>query len=187
MNLVKRDILLNSERIHPSVEVLPATSEDLRPLVDLEEAVALQKYPNPESGITPEDIAAIGWGEERVAKYRERFLENPQARIWVAKENGQVVGYTAAVKNKDGRRVWKLYVAGNTQGRGVGSKLLAQAEDWLGRDEPIWLGIASYDHAALDFYTTHGYEPVGLRPEDQTTVHETGRVIHETLLVKQPA
>jgi ribosomal protein S18 acetylase RimI-like enzyme len=179
---------MNPERMHePPVTILPAAPEDLRALVDIEEAVSMQKYPNAELGITPEDIIAIGWGEARVAKYRGRFLENPNANMWVAKENGQVVGYTAAVKNEDGHRIWKLYVANDKQGHGIGSKLLAQAEEWLGRNEPIWLGVASYDQAALDFYTKHGYEPAGLRPENQTTVHATGKVIHETLLVKQPA
>jgi GNAT superfamily N-acetyltransferase len=166
-------------------EIFPTTAEDLRSLVDIEEAVSMQKYPNPELGITPEDIAAIGWGEERIAKYRERFLENPNVGIWVAKEGSQVVGYTAAIKNEDGHRIWKLYVADSKQGQGVGSKLLKQAEEWLGDDEPIWLGIASYDQDALEFYTKYGYAPVGLRPEDETTV-PTGKVIHETLLVKQP-
>jgi GNAT superfamily N-acetyltransferase len=168
----------------PRIEVSPAEASDLQPLVDIEEAVSMQKYPNPKVGITPEDIRAIGWGKEREAKYRERFLQNPDANIWVAKENDQVVGYTAAIKNRNSHRIWKLYVTSDKQHQGIGDKLLAQAEEWLGSDEPIWLGIASYDTEALEFYTKHGYEPAGIRPEVQTTVHATGKVIHETLLVK---
>ena len=55
---------------------------------------------------------------------------------------------------------------------------------WLGREQDIRLGIASYDDATLGFYTAHGYSLVGSRPEDQTTVRATGKVIHETLLVR---
>ena len=36
-----------------------------------------------------EDIVAIGWGDGRAAKYQERFLENPHAHIWVAKQDGE--------------------------------------------------------------------------------------------------
>lgn len=170
----------------PLVSILPATIEDLRPLVDIEEAVSMQIYPNSELGITIKDIQDIGWGDERAAKYRERFLKGSSANIWVAKENDQVIGYTAAVKNKDGHRIWKLYVAEDKQGQGVGSKLLKQAENWLGYNEPIWLGIAVYDRAALGFYARHGYRPTGILPESQTTIHATGKVIPETLLIKYP-
>ncbi len=178
---------MNPERSQPPLfEIFPARVGDLRPLVDIEEVVSMQRYPNPELGITPEDIAAIGWGQERAAKYRERFMEKTDAQIWVAKEGGEVVGFAAAAK-ADGRNwVRKLYVANEYQGRGIGSKLLQQAEAWLGRDEDIYLGIASYGDATLRFYTKRGYEPVGVRLDEETTIHATGRVMHETLLVKRP-
>jgi GNAT superfamily N-acetyltransferase len=179
--------LMSPEQSHkPTIEVTPATAKDLRPLVDIEEAVSMQKYPNAELGVTSEDIAAIGWGDERVAKYRGRFLENPNANIWIATEDKRIVGFTVAVKNEDGHRIWKLYIADDQQSKGIGGKLLAQAEEWLGDAEPIWLGVAAFDHAALDFYSNHGYEHVGLRPEEQTIVHATGKVIREALLVKHP-
>jgi GNAT superfamily N-acetyltransferase len=176
---------MNPERMQPpSFDVFPATADDLRPLVDVEEAVSMQRYPNPELGITPEDIAAIGWGEERATKYRERFLKNPDANVWVAKQDGEVVGFAAATRAQDGNWIRKLYVASEYQNHGIGSRLLQQAESWLGQDKDIQLGIASYDTTALQFYIERGYAPVELRPDEQTTIHSTGKVIHETLLVK---
>lgn len=70
---------MNKEYMNtPQFEITSASLDDLRPLVDIEEAVSLQVYPNEEQGITRQDIAAIGWGEERVEKYRQRYLDNPQ-------------------------------------------------------------------------------------------------------------
>lgn len=170
----------------PSLEILLATQADMRPIVDLEEAVSMQTYPNPEYGITREDIAAIGWGDDRVAKYDNRYLNNPNAGIWVAKEEGGIVGFAAASKTDDGSWIQKIYVAADHQGSGVGSKLLAQAESWLGGDEDIKVGVASYEKDALAFYAKHEYVPTTMRPENQTTVPATGKVIHEILLVKHP-
>lgn len=170
----------------PSLEILPATQADMGPIVDLEEAVSMQTYPNPEYGIMPEDIAAIGWGDERVAKYNDRYLNNPNASIWVAKEEGEVVGFAAASKTDDGSWIQKIYIATDHQGSGVGSKLLTQAESWLGTETEIKVGVASYEKDALAFYTKHGYVPTTMRPENQTTIPATGKVIHEILLVKHP-
>lgn len=147
----------------------------------------MQTYPNPEYGITSEDIAAIGWGDERVAKYNDRYLSNPNADIWVAKEKGEVVGFAAANRTADGNWIQKVYVATDHQGNEVGSRLLAQAESWLGAETDFKVGVASYEKGALAFYTKHGYVPITMRPENQTTVPATGKVIHEILLVKHAA
>lgn len=178
---------MNIERISdPQPEIAPASLGDLRPIVDIEEAVSLQVYPNEELGITQQDIAAIGWGRERVEKYRQRYLDNPQANIWVARMSGEVVGFVAAAK-ADGYAIPKLYITPNAQGKGIGSKLLHQAETWLGTDQDITIGVATYNESALRFYLAHGYKPCNMRPDDQTTIPDTGQVIREVLLVKRPA
>ena len=169
----------------PQFEITSASLDDLRPLVDIEEVVSLQVYPNEEQGITQQDIAAIGWDEERVEKYRQRYLDNPQANIWVARTGSEVVGFAVATKT-DGHSIPKLYIARNAQGKGAGSELLCRAEEWLGSDQDITIGVATYNKNALHFYLKHGYESLGVRPDDQTTVPATGQVIREVLLIKHP-
>lgn len=176
-----------SEYAASSYEVTTATSEDLRSIVDLEEAVSLKKYPNVKLRITEMDVAAIGWGEERAVKYQERFLDNPTAGLWVIKQEDEVVGFTAANNNAGEDDAWlrKLYVALAYQHRGLGSRLLARAESWIGADSDIKVGVASYDVPALEFYQRRGYGLLGPRPLEETTVPATGTIIPELLLIKR--
>lgn len=64
--------------------------------------------------------------------------------------------------------------------------MLCRAEEWLGSDQDITIGVATYNKNALHFYLKHGYESLGVRPDDQTTVPATGQVIREVLLIKHP-
>jgi ribosomal protein S18 acetylase RimI-like enzyme len=177
---------MNKERMStPRFEIAPANLNDLRPLVDIEETASLQIYPNEKLGITREDIAAIGWGDERVKKYRQRYLDNPHANIWVARTGSEIVGFAAATKT-DGHSIPKLYIAPNSQGKGAGSELLRRAEEWLGIDQDITIGVATYNENALRFYLKHGYEPLDVRLDDQTTIPATGQVIREVLFIKRP-
>lgn len=174
------------EQTNPApANIAPATADDLRQLVDLEEAVSLQIYPSEALAIAQEDIAAIGWGDERVAKYTERFLDNQDANIWAAKVNGEAVGFTAASIEGGEQWVKKLYVASDQQNRGIGGALLRKAEIWLG-DRPIRAGVAAHLPAALKFYTARGYTVIGPRPHAETTLPATGLVISERLLIRYP-
>lgn len=164
-------------------QITTATQQDLLPLVGLEERVALEKFPNSELGITREDIASIGWGEGRVAKYRQRFFDNPQGNIWVAKDSEAVTGFAAANKLETGHWVQKLYVDPAHQGQDIGSALLQRAEDWLGKDEPIKLGVVNYDPEARAFYEHRGYQEHGIR-DDTNNKLPTGIVVHEILMIK---
>jgi ribosomal protein S18 acetylase RimI-like enzyme len=172
------------ERQDVSVTIEPASSDDLRSLVDIEETVSLEKYPNTKHRITREDVASIGFGDERAAKYRERFLENDEGNIWVARLDGEVVGFAAATKGTDRSWLRKLYVTPASQRRGVGEQLLRTALDWLGDEKEVVLGIASYDEAAKAFYSKHGFQEIGQRSEDETTI-PSGKVLPETLMLRQ--
>lgn len=167
------------------IEITPATDADLQAVAQIEEQASMQAYPNAKLGITKEDIAAIGWGNERLVKYRQRYLESPHAMMWIAWLIGKPVGFVAATKAED-QIIPKLYVAPDYQGQGIGDQLLAHAEAWLDTDKSIFVSVASYNEPALQFYQKHGYTPQGLRPEDQTRIPATGKVITEILLIKHP-
>ena len=78
-----------------------------------------------ERGVTPASIAAT--------------LSDNGWRAWVAEENGTVCGFSMA-SSKTGS-VFALFISPECEGRGYGSALLAEAENWLFESgcEMIWL------------------------------------------------
>lgn len=167
------------------LQIRVATEADLRALVDVEEAESKAKYVNEALGVTPAVLEAIGWGDVRAAKYRERYLADDRGRMWVAEVDGKVVAYAAAKKEDQANRLAKMYVAGAYQRQGIGQALLNAAEAWLGQTKEIWLGVASYDRTGIDFYYRHGYREGGSRLPEHTTVPAAGVVIPETLMIKR--
>ena len=108
--------------------------------------------------IAPEDmIGARTPQDERVALWRERLAAG-QIRSWVYEVEGEVAGFVSAGAGE----LWALYVDPKAQGAGVGSALLAHAEDELraeGADEAkLWVFIAN--EPGRRFYETRGWELV---------------------------
>ena len=55
--------------------------------------------------------------------------------------------------------MWKLYVHPDHQGRGIGSRLLAEIEALVEGDE-LWLEVVDGNEQAYDFYRARGFEEV---------------------------
>ena len=55
--------------------------------------------------------------------------------------------------------MWKLYVHPDHQGRGIGSRLLADVEAMVEGDE-LWLEVVDGNDQAFDFYRARGFEEV---------------------------
>lgn len=159
-----------------------ANPEDLRSIVDLEELISLEKYPNEKFGITEDDIGRIGFGLYRVKKYQSRFFDNSSCEVWLAESNERIVGFTAATKSTDLNHLSKLYILPHNPG--VGTSLLQVALKWLGPDNDVVLGAAEYDTEAISFYKRNGFIVVGIWPED-TTVLPTGKILRQTKLLKK--
>jgi hypothetical protein len=76
------------------IQIAEATEEDAHALGEIQAQTWLTSYPNPEMGITKEDI------EEKTNEWRalgdERniaILEEPNTHTWVAKAGGDIVGF----------------------------------------------------------------------------------------------
>jgi ribosomal protein S18 acetylase RimI-like enzyme len=52
-------------------------------------------------------------------------------------------------------------VSKDAQNRGIGSQLLAFAEDLYRERDHLFLLVSSFNHKAQQFYIRHGYKPVG--------------------------
>lgn len=93
------------------------------------------------------------------------------AAIWVAELDGRVAGIATAKKfiviHQSAPVVWltALVVGETARGRGVGSRLVQQAEEWARQQGASRIALTSALHRrqAHDFYKRLGYEHTGVR------------------------
>lgn len=95
------------------------------------------------------------------------FLSAPGARAWTAEEDSTLVGFVI-VQKLGGRRghVITLDVREDLRRRGVGRRLLAQAEAWLKGEgvRRIHLETAVENAGGVAFWKAAGYRIVGSQP-----------------------
>jgi ribosomal protein S18 acetylase RimI-like enzyme len=97
---------------------------------------------------------------EEMARSR---ISDPPRECWVAEMDGQLAGFT--VLRMDGPfagYIQTLLVAPSWRSRGLGRKLLAQAEERIFRDWPnVFMCVTSFNREAARLYARLGYEVVG--------------------------
>ena len=131
----------------PVVRARTAERGDLEPLLDLEHRV---------------------FATDRLSRRSlRRFLQSKTAQVIVADEGGRLAG-AAVMLFRPGSSVARLYsiaAAPHLAGRGVGSMLLAAAEEAaLARDcTSIRLEVHVTNHAAISRYRKSGYREFGRR------------------------
>lgn len=105
-----------------------------------------------------------------VEAYRA-FLESPEHHLWVAVDEGEMVGYLLAgpcslphgeVAAED-REIKRFYVRSSHQNCGVGTALFETALRCLLSAGPrtLWLGVWSQNPRAQRFYRRYGFDRVG--------------------------
>ncbi len=94
-------------------------------------------------GITPESI---------------REMMQTSCKAWVAEDDGKIVGFSMA--DKSNGRVYALFILPEWEGKGIGKRLLDEAERWLWQHKlrEIWLTTESRPTRALGFYKHLGWE-----------------------------
>lgn len=92
-----------------------------------------------------------------------RLLQDPAREVYVAEEDGAVAGFlvllmTGALVGY----VQTICVAPERRGRGLGTGLLAFAEERVFRESPnLFLCVSSFNAAAQRLYARLGYRVVG--------------------------
>ena len=89
-----------------------------------------------------------------------------RGRGWVCELEGRVVGFSIADGDKSS--IWALFLLPEVEGRGIGSRLLALAVDWLfslGHDT-VTLSTTAGTRADR-FYSAHGWERGALDAEGE--------------------
>jgi ribosomal protein S18 acetylase RimI-like enzyme len=91
-------------------------------------------------------------------------IERPDRVVIVARENvaSPIIGFVIALRDSDGMpEIDWLIVAPEHQGKGAARLLTERALDWIGRDQPVKLGVIHYNARAIAFYKKLGFEDTG--------------------------
>jgi ribosomal protein S18 acetylase RimI-like enzyme len=91
------------------------------------------------------------------------LIEKPDTTILTYKELDSLLGCVEL--RKDGAKLYlgMLSVRPNTQGKGIGKKLLAEAETYAHAQgcEKIYMTVISVRQELIDWYVRHGYQLTG--------------------------
>lgn len=154
-----------------------ATPDDAETLYDIGRLTWLDTYPNAEAGITEDYIHLRLEGEhgslisQKIKSLRESIgAADANQPIFIAKVAREPVGFVIPAVQDGKRAIMALYVLPGEQGKGTGGKLLQKALDWHGRNQDIFLRVASYNQPSIDFYKHHGFEATGRPVTDDSAI-----------------
>lgn len=179
-----------------------ASPANIQRLQEIIRACWLDTYPNAEHGITAEDIAGKNFfdGDDGEAReYREgrkrEMIEDPEnEHTWVAKnEKKEIVGFLRMHKAdgteymrkvKPYAEIDKIFILKDFRARGLGQKLMDEAEAWAGNLD-IRAEVVAYNEDAIRFYERNGFvkEDEKLFPPD-TRRFPSGKELPKMDMVK---
>ena len=138
------------------MQITLATPDDIETLFDIRTGVAQNHQ-------SREELSHLGVTPDRLAE-----MLRSRSRAWLCHAEGSAAGFAMA----DAARatVFALFVRPEFEGRGVGRRLMDEAEAWLfaqGWDQ-IWLATGSDESLrAWGFYRHLGWVPAGVLDDGQ--------------------
>jgi ribosomal protein S18 acetylase RimI-like enzyme len=124
----------------------------------------LDTYPDRRFNITKKDILSKDFDSpEKISRWKDRIQNNKtESYLFVAKVNGNIVGYCSPKKESVCNRIGSIYILPEYQHMGIGGKLIRKAIKWLGKDKKICLKVAAYNKNAIGFYKKNGFMDIGI-------------------------
>ena len=98
----------------------------------------------------------------------ERIFEDPSSRGYVAEDESGLIGYARTFFNREEKRLYvtSLYLVPGREGKGIGRRLLREAEERAAevRADSLWIGVMVQNRGALHFYLKVGFRFVREEP-----------------------
>ncbi len=142
--------------VESQITLEPAHPEEARALLEIHGAAVHQTASSAYPQAILEQWSRRPITQARVERIRQRWIENPNHRMVVAKHKGQCVGFGFIDK---GGELQGVYVHPDYGRRGIGASLLARLEQ-----EAIVLGLSALTaDASLNaeaFYSKQGFEVI---------------------------
>lgn len=138
------------------MQITLATPDDIETLFDLRTSVA-QNYQS------REELGRLGVTAESLAE-----MLRTRSRAWLCHVDGAAAGFSMADSAR--ATVFGLFVRPGHEGRGIGRRLMAEAEAWLFQQgwDQIWLATGSDESLrAWGFYLHLGWVPAGMLDDGQ--------------------
>jgi ribosomal protein S18 acetylase RimI-like enzyme len=149
------------------ITIARATPEDVIGIQDVIYHGWLATYPNAEHRITVEDIEdryKDRHAEERIAQRREQMANLPEGQTaLIAKEGDKIVGFCFATKHPDRNQLYAIYVLPEYHGRGIGTAMWQEAQQYLDSNKHTIVEVAIYNTKAIKFYGGLGFADTGKR------------------------
>ncbi|MGB6034452.1 MAG: GNAT family N-acetyltransferase [Bacteroidota bacterium] len=96
------------------------------------------------------------------------LLARPDVRGYLGEIDGRPAGWMRTTMNQDERRLFvsSLYVLPGEQGRGIGSRLLREAERSAREQSAteLWLGVMEQNVGAISWYRKKGFQFIREEP-----------------------
>lgn len=149
------------------IRLRPGTPEDAQTIAGLAVQVFLDTYAT--EGVRP-DLAAEVFAEcsadafsDRLRRVGRRFLLAERSSGLVGFAEVQVSPRSAPAGAVEGAELVRLYIQPSFQRRGIGHRLLQEAESAVSAAVVgcLWLTAWEGNHRARSFYAAHGYQDVG--------------------------
>ena len=142
----------------PAIVVTEALPEDSADISRIQKDGWISTYPNEAFGITVEDILTKDFDSpEKIAWRAELIRTQQETKVWVARIDREVVGFSIASAGELQNQLGALYVSSGHRRIGVGRRLMDCALAWLGSEKDVTLEVVPYNENAICFYERYGF------------------------------
>lgn len=178
------------ENIPMKIEIEDISPDEVEEALMVRYKSWLATYPNEELGITREDIEERFKSKmtpESIKAQSEGVANLPEnEKYLVAKVEGKIAGVCIAKKEEKNNRLGAIYTHPDFQGKGIGTKMWEEVQDFFDPEKDIVLNVASYNDNAIAFYEKLGFKTTDT-VVDNHFVFQSGSSIPEIEMKKEVA